>query len=193
MKRLAKSRVWWASLDADLEAKVWTCTKLSVKLTPRISLVPRLSRTCKRGSGVLSDFSCHIWQDIAPRSESLNQILECVIICAWHKPIIFWTKLEVEKAYLAARSQLFPRNFAVLSSHQETGVSDVKWHSLCCRPAPCDKKCCSEQQTLRFSRFGDETTPQWLCWSKWGGDVTFDRLNLLKPLYLFLYVFWYCI
>ena len=38
MKSLAKSRVWWAKLDADLEAKVWTC-QVSVKLTPKFSLV----------------------------------------------------------------------------------------------------------------------------------------------------------
>ena len=34
MKRLARSRVWWASLNGDLEAKVQTCTKHQLSRPP---------------------------------------------------------------------------------------------------------------------------------------------------------------
>ena len=44
------------------------------------SLVPRPSpHVRERGSGVLSDFLVN-WGEVAPRSESSNQIAECVII-----------------------------------------------------------------------------------------------------------------
>ena len=49
MKRLARSHVWWASLNGDLEAKVQTCIfQVSVKSTPGINLVLRPSCTCEK-------------------------------------------------------------------------------------------------------------------------------------------------
>ena len=48
-EKLGKNPCVVASLDADQEAKVRTCTmQASVKLTPRISLVPRPSHTCEK-------------------------------------------------------------------------------------------------------------------------------------------------
>ena len=81
MKSLARSCVLWASLDADLEAKVRTCQPS--RPSELVSCPDPLARA--RGSGVLSDFSCRV----APRSESLNQILERIIICAWRKRSYF--------------------------------------------------------------------------------------------------------
>ena len=54
----------------------------TISRTPLYSLVPRPSPHVRdRGSG---DFSCYmaIWGGVAPRSESLNQIAEHVIIVA---------------------------------------------------------------------------------------------------------------
>ena len=40
MKRLARSRVWWASLNGDLEAKVQTCTKCQSSRPPELISCP---------------------------------------------------------------------------------------------------------------------------------------------------------
>ena len=62
MKSLARSCVLWASLDADLEAKVRTCQPS--RPSELVSCPDPLARA--RGSGVLSDFSCHMGQGSSP-------------------------------------------------------------------------------------------------------------------------------
>ena len=53
---------------------------ISLGYTFHFSLMPRLSCTCeKKGSGVLSDFSCHMG-GITFQFESSNQIAEGIII-----------------------------------------------------------------------------------------------------------------
>ena len=56
MKRLARSRVWWASLNGDLEAKVQTCTKRQSSRPPELISCPD-SLAHARESGILSDFT----------------------------------------------------------------------------------------------------------------------------------------
>ena len=65
MKCLARSRVWWVSLDVDLEAKVQTCTKCQSSRRPELVPCPD-PLTHVRGSGVLSDFSCQMGQGSSP-------------------------------------------------------------------------------------------------------------------------------
>ena len=63
MKSLARSCVWWASLDGSgcrPGAEVRTCTKCQSSQPPESVLCPDPFTCVRRGSGVLSDFSCHI-------------------------------------------------------------------------------------------------------------------------------------
>ena len=148
------------SWPPPLSHNVWVYT-MSFKL--RSSLVSRPSRTCEKGgTGVLSDFSCHIGRGSSPILE-LKSDLEHIIICAWHK-IIFWTELKIEKTYLAACSQLSQETlwpYQAFVSHsslsrRKSWVPDVKCNYdilYAVGPTPCDKKCCSEHQTP-FSLLG---------------------------------------
>ena len=95
-----------------------------------------------RGSGVLSNISCL-------RFEITNQI---GIIFAWCKQSHFWTELEVVKTCLVACFWL--SDFAVISRNA-TMTFFMRYG-----PAPRDKKCHSEHQTLfHFTgRSGNETS-----------------------------------
>ena len=59
--------------------------QLSVKSTPRISLMPRPSRTCEKEGLVFWATFLITWCRVAPQSEGSNQILERIIVCAWRK------------------------------------------------------------------------------------------------------------
>ena len=109
MQSLARSRVWWASLIADLEAKVWTCTKCQSSGPPELVSCPDPLRTCKKEGLVFWAILLVTWGRVASWSKSLNQILKHIIICAWHKWSYFdhiLNQIGGRKTYLAARSQL---------------------------------------------------------------------------------------
>ena len=61
----------------------------SVKLTPRINLMPRPSRTCEKECLVFWVTFLVTWGREVPWSESLNQILERIVIGAWCKQSYF--------------------------------------------------------------------------------------------------------
>ena len=114
----------------------------------RPSLVPRPSHTRERGSGVLSDFFCHMRRVSSPiwelESDSRMHNYMCMTLV-----IVFWTKLEVEKTHLAAHSQLSQETLwpyqafvnhtvqqSKSSQNSSPGCKMQLWHSLCCRPRP---------------------------------------------------------
>ena len=100
--------VWQArkagqGLGTSLEKALVSVLKMCMK---HISLIPSPSpHVRERRSGVLNEFSCHMGQGSSPiwelESDSRTHNYMCMT-----KVIVFWTELEVEKTYLAARSQL---------------------------------------------------------------------------------------
>ena len=56
--------------------------QVSVKSTPRISLVPQPFHMYEKEDVLFSAIFIVTWGGLAPQSESSNQILECIIICA---------------------------------------------------------------------------------------------------------------
>ena len=61
MKRLARSRVWLASLDADQEAKVRTRTKRQLSWPPELVSTVSLSGHRMQGLSLMYMTSNHLW------------------------------------------------------------------------------------------------------------------------------------
>ena len=122
--------------------------------TTQFILYPHPHCTCKEDLVFWATFLV-TWGRVAPRSESSNQIAECIIIDAWCKRLYFEPNKNLSCAQLILsflKRLLRPYPAFVTVQHSKSsensspGCKMQLGHYLCCSPTLYDNKCRSEHR-----------------------------------------------